>query len=142
MKEAFSSILSEEDLKKYTDIEKAETMYAEVFKNNFGKGFILSVEGNPHCIAFWSKSRESGMEDYAELICIHSMQDNWGKGYGTVMMEHVLSEMKAAGFEKAMLWVFEENIRARKFYEKHGFSFNGKKKEFSNAMEVMYRRDL
>ena len=62
MKEAFSSILSEEDLKKYTDIEKAETMYAEVFKNNFGKGFILSVEGNPHCIAFWSKSRESGWE--------------------------------------------------------------------------------
>ena len=70
------------------------------------------------------------------------MQDNWGKGYGTMMMEHVLSEMKAVGFEKAMLWVFEENIRARKFYEKHGFSFNGKKKEFSNAMEVMYRRDL
>lgn len=41
-----------------------------------------------------------------------------------------------------MLWVFKENHRARKFYEKHGFVLTEKSKEFSNAIEVMYCKDL
>ena len=35
--------------------------------------------------------------------------------------EHILQEIKSAGFKQVGLWVFEQNIRARRFYEKHGF---------------------
>ena len=80
------------------------------------------------------------MDGYAELICIHSLEDNWGRGYGSMMMEHILKDISAAGFDKVMLWVFEENTRARRFYEKHGFIKKDKTKMFGNSVEVMYCR--
>ena len=45
-----------------------------------------------------------------------------GKGYGKILMKSTLSELKMQGCENIFLWVFEENIRARHFYEQFGFS--------------------
>ena len=80
------------------------------------------------------------MTGYAELICIHSLQDNWRKGYGSKMMEQILSDMEKAGYAHALLWVFEKNIRARKLYEAKGFHKTEKAKEFCGAVEVMYEK--
>lgn len=141
-KSAFNRILSKEDLDKYTDVNRAITLYSKLLNDNIGNGFILTINENPHCIAYWDKTRDDEMEGNAEIICIHSLCDNWGKGYGTEMMNHILSDIKNSGFSKVMLLVFKENHRARKFYEKHGFVLTEKSKEFSNAIEVMYCKDL
>ena len=137
-KAAFSKILSKENLENYADITKAEEMYTMIIDKRFGKGFLLFVDERPHCFAFWDKTREEEMSEYAELICIHSLCDNWGKGYGSQMMDFILDEIKRNGFNKVMLWVFEENHRARKFYEKHGFVLTEKTKKFCNTNEFMY----
>ena len=141
-KSAFNRILSKEDLDRYTDVNRAITLYSKLLNENIGNGFILTIDENPYCIAYWDKTRDDEMEGYSEIICIHSLCDNWGKGYGTEMMNHILSDIKNSGFSKVMLWVFKENHRARKFYEKHGFVLIEKFKEFSNAIEVMYCKDL
>lgn len=141
-KSAFNKILSKEDLDKYTNITKAEAMYTMLLSKNIGNGFILSVEEKPHCIAYWDKTRDEDMDDYAEIICIHSLCGNWGKGYGSIMMDYILNEIREAGVAKVMLWVFADNKRARKFYENHGFVLTEKSKEFSGAVEVMYCKDL
>lgn len=141
-KEAFSTIISQEDMKKYADINKAKEMYSMILSKNIGNGFILSIDDIPHCIAYWDKARDDDFEDYAEIICIHSLSYNWGKGYGSMMMEYILNEIKQAGFKKVMLWVFEENNRARKFYENHRFILSDKSKKFCGAIEVMYCREL
>ncbi len=36
-------------------------------------------------------------------------------------MEAVLSELKTQGYKNVFLWVLEENVRARAFYERFGF---------------------
>lgn len=141
-KSAFNKILSKEALDKYTDINRVINMYTKLLKENIGNGLVLTIDDNPHCIAYWDKARDEEMEGYSELICIHSLCDNWGKGYGTVMMNYILSDIKNEGFSKVMLWVFEENYRARKFYENHGFVLTGKSKIFNDAIEVMYCKDL
>ena len=105
-KAAFKDIISPETLKKCTDKEKSKAMYRELIEKNIGSGYILSVGSKPHCIAWWDKARDERFTGYAELICIHSLKDGWGKGYGGQMLDIVLSDMKAAGYEKAMLWVF------------------------------------
>lgn len=141
-KKAFFHILTEEELVHYTNISKAEEMYADILSQGFGKGFILFIDGTPQCMAYWNATREKEMQQYAELICIHSLQDKWGHGYGSMMMKHILNEVKQAKYTKIMLWVFEDNERAKKFYEKHGFTLINKNKMFGSAREVMYVKDI
>lgn len=57
-----------------------------------------------------------------EVISIYLQPDYMGKGYGKVLMKSVLSELRMQGYENIFLWVLEENIRARHFYEQFGFS--------------------
>ena len=141
-KSAFNRILSKEDLDKYTDMDRSIELYNMLLSKSIGNGFILTIDEEPHCMAYWDKTRDDEMEGYSEIICIHSLCDNWGKGYGTIMMNYILRDIKNAGFSKVMLWVFKENNRARKFYENHGFVLTEKSKKFSNAIEVMYCKDL
>ena len=141
-KNAFKDIIPETDLVECTNIIKAEEMYSRVLRTNYAENFILEIDGKPHCIAGWSKARNSEFLDSAELICIHSLCDNWGKGYGSIMMNHIINEVKSAGFKSVLLWVFEKNTRARKFYEKHGFELTDKTQVSYGAVEVMYCRKV
>ena len=141
-KASFKDILSADILTRYTQIEKATVMYQHLLEHKIGNGYLLKVEGDPHGFAWWSAAREENMPGYAELICIHSLPNRWGKGYGKKMMETVLHDIKAAGYSKVMLWVFEENIRARRFYETLGFFTTGKSKNDLEATEVCYEKLL
>ncbi len=139
---AFADIISAEDMERYTDIAKAEAMYENVIKSGYAEMSILEIDGKPHCIAAWSKSRKPQFSDCAELICIHSLCDNWGQGYGSMMMNHIIDEIKKSGYNSVLLWVFKKNTRARRFYEKHGFELTDNKQISYDAVEVMYRKDL
>ena len=141
-KAAFKDILTEEELTRCTNLERATGMYAGLLEAKKGNGYLLEVDGKGHCIAWWDATREADMEGWAELICIHSLQNNWGKGYGSKMMDKVLEDMAKVGYSKVMLWVFEENQRARKFYEAKGFVKSEKSKTIKGVTEVMYVLEL
>lgn len=49
---AFNEILSKEDLDKHTDINKAIDLYDMLLNKNIANGFILTIDGNPHCMAY------------------------------------------------------------------------------------------
>ena len=141
-KQAFQNILSREELERCTEIQKVTAMYKKLLENHIGNGYILTVDGHPHCIAWWDTTREKEMPGYAELICIHSLQEHWRQGYGSKMMNRVISDITQAGYPKVMLWVFEQNTRARKFYEAKGFFPNGKTKPNLVPTEICYERTL
>ena len=48
--------------------------------------------------------------------------------------------LKQIGQQRVSLWAFKDNTRARRFYEKHGFSWDGTERisEFDGALEVRY----
>lgn len=137
---AFSEILSPEELERSTDIEKTEAMYKNVLNRNFVNIVIEFVDKKPHCIAGWSQNRNDLGSNVAELICIHSLCDKWHQGYGSIMMCHILDEIKKAGYSEVILWVFEKNLNARRFYEKHGFKLSNQKKQSHGAVEIMYSK--
>ena len=94
----------------------------------------------------FSKSRFPQYPDQGEVISVYLLPDRYGKGYGGPLLEAVLSELKKQGFTAVFLWVLEENARARRFYEKHGFSCTD---EYLDAViggkslrEVRYARSL
>lgn len=140
-KEAFQEILAADVLSKCTEMERVTAMYRKLIEEQKGNGYILEVDGKPHCIAWWDATREKDMSGYAELICIHSLKDNWRKGYGSQMMSRILEDVKAAGYDKMMLWVFNNNVRAIRFYEAHGFVTSGRKQPAFGAVEEMYVKE-
>ena len=141
-KAAFSEILSPEKLTYYTNLEKAEQMYKRVLTKSSIHIVIEDVNQKPHCIAAWSQNRGGFSTGCAELICIHSLQNQWHHGYGSMMMRYLLAEMSRAGYTEVILWVFKENKRARAFYEKHGFSLTEQTKNDFGPIEIMYHRFL
>jgi ribosomal protein S18 acetylase RimI-like enzyme len=141
-KAAFKSILPENVLKKYTDLDSVTAIYKRLIDAKKGNGYILEIDGKAHCIAYWDKAREADMPGVAEIICIHSLQSNWRKGYGSRMMDRLLDDIASAGYADVMLWVFVENERARKFYEAKGFVPTEKIQPAFDAMEMCYTKKL
>lgn len=81
-----------------------------------------------------------------EVYGIYVHPEQWGTGAGHALMEEGTKELEAAGYEEATLWVLEDNARARRFYERHGWCEDGAVEEFerggATAMELRYRRSL
>ena len=76
-------------------------------------------------------------KDQAEIVAIHSLPESWGTGLGHALLEEAWKQM---GERSVFLWAFKENHRARRFYEKHGFRWDGTERvsEFDGALEVRY----
>ncbi|MBQ6507927.1 MAG: GNAT family N-acetyltransferase [Flexilinea sp.] len=141
-KAAFKDILDPEALTRCTDIDRAEVMYKGLLEDKKGNGYILTLDDVPHCIAWWDAARDADMQGKAELICIHSLSSNWRQGYGSMMMDQVLADIKAAGYGEVMLWVFSENTRARKFYEAKRFHVTEYEKPILGKTEICYLKEL
>ena len=45
------------------------------------------------------------------------------------MMDYAIDKLKCMEYNEIILWVLEENDRARRFYEKCNFVFDGTKRE-------------
>lgn len=141
-KAAFSGILPENELEKATCFVKVKEMYRKILGEGIVKIKIGFIEEIPHCIAGWRQNYNQKGAQTAELICIHSMQTHWGQGFGSQMIKEILQNMKEEGYAEVMLWVFGENSRARRFYEKHGFHQNQTSKVIHGITEMMYSRTL
>ena len=141
-KSAFGGILSPEALAQATNPEEAQAMHAFVLEHQLAHVSLQCIDGTPQGMTAWSENRDNLGCDTAELICIHSLPQFWGHGYGAHMIQHALEEAKHAGYVRLVLWVFEGNERARRFYEKHGFHLTERKQENLGATEVMYEITL
>lgn len=63
-----------------------------------------------------------------------------------MLLQAAVSELKKLGFEDVFLWVLEENVRARRFYERFGFletsDYLGNRIGGKDLREIRYRYDL
>lgn len=88
------------------------------------------------------KSRWEKYGNYGEVISLYLLPEYMGKGYGKALFERTVKELNALGFGHILLWVLEENMRARKFYERYGFIFQGECRSDNiggkKLREVMY----
>lgn len=79
-----------------------------------------------------------------QLAAIYADPVAWGSGAGHAVHEAALAGLAECGFRHAVLWVFEDNKRARRFYERHGWRSDDVRTEFEIAgerpMELRYSR--
>ncbi len=129
---AFADFVTQQTMDACAQEERCAALLERVFSSGNVR-FLIGEDSGMLC---WQPA-----EDGAEIICVHSLPESWGTGLGHAMMETALEQM---GNVKVTLWVFEENRRARRFYEKHGFRWDGNSRvsEFDGAMEVCYVRNV
>ncbi|HKT45042.1 MAG TPA: GNAT family N-acetyltransferase [Gaiellaceae bacterium] len=78
-----------------------------------------------------------------ELYAIYVLPEAWGSGTGPALMRAGIDAMRDAGYREPVLWVLEDNPRARRFYEREGWELDGGRKEDEflgvRVAEVRYR---
>ena len=80
-----------------------------------------------------------------ELYALYVAPAYWSTGAGQALMGRVLAEAQAEGYPRIVLWVLEQNARARRFYERAGFRLRGRTHQLDwlgGVPEVCYVRDL
>jgi ribosomal protein S18 acetylase RimI-like enzyme len=83
--------------------------------------------------------------DTAELYALYVAPAWWSTGAGRALMGAVLAALGEARYLKVVLWVLEDNVRARRFYERAGFAPDGATNVLAGlggVLEVRYARDI
>lgn len=77
-------------------------------------GVLLGTTG--FCPSRWPERA-----DWGEIVSLYLVPETMGKGYGIRLLHGAMDALSGMGFSDLLLWVLEENARARRFYEKAGF---------------------
>ena len=127
---AFAAFVSPEAMGTCTNPKNSRSMLEHIYQ----EGKMHFLMGGDQGFLCWQETEEG-----AEIVAIHSLPVSWGTGLGHVMLTEALKQI---GDRSVYLWAFKENTRARRFYEKHGFHWDGTERvsEFDGALEVRYVR--
>ena len=132
MSVSFRTAFADFVLQQTLDACAQEDACIELLEGIFREGKVHFLMGESSGMLAWQQT-----EDDAEIIAIHTLPESRGTGLGHAML---MEALKQIGNQSVFLWAFKENKRARYFYEKHGFHWDGSERvsEFDSALEVRY----
>ena len=122
--------------------EITDSRWVPVFRQDYQEGVyhgLLLYDGDlPLCCATCGPARvdqtagnticsfsSPDLATWGELVSLYAQPDHWGQGYGSLVTEEVLRRLRTARYPGCFLYVLRENDRARRFYETHGFTWDG-----------------
>ena len=126
------------------DAEARRPRWEQLLRDDARSAFVAEQDGCVVGFVTVGESRDPGAD--GELMGIYAAPEAWGSGAGPELMAAGLEELRARGHRDAILWVLEDNPRARRFYEREGWTLDGaeKRDEFLGVevAEVRYRITL
>ena len=112
--------------------EKSEEKFHDSFMKESGKNAVILNNGMIVGFMCLGKCRDEDLDNtYGEIWGIYLLPSFWRQGIGTVFIDWGIEELKQKGYRKISLWVLEDNMNARRFYEKMGFMHDGTVKELN-----------
>ena len=127
--------------------ELSETNWSDKLSDNhLCDSFVLIVDDKYIGTSSICPARDESMQGWGEIISIYLSPDYYGRGYGKLLLDTVISELVKLGYNKIYLWVLEDNMRARSFYEKYGLIPTSKRMSMNlggkDLIEMMYTYSL
>jgi GNAT superfamily N-acetyltransferase len=109
-----------------------------------GTALLVSSDGEHIVgIAGGGPARDDDTGEAAgEVYVLYVDPSVWGRGHGAALDQAVRARLRRALFTDAVLWVLEENARARGFYEHRGWRADGARREHAGATALRYRVGL
>jgi ribosomal protein S18 acetylase RimI-like enzyme len=68
---------------------------------------------------------EGAEHEVGEVHAIYLLERAAGAGIGHELFSRAVEQTRRSGFQRAHLWVLEVNDRARRFYERAGWNWDG-----------------
>jgi len=142
---AYRHILPDEILDNLS-IEQFETNWRRNFSDTQRVNLVLEVESSiSGFIAFGNSRDDDATVKTGEVYGLYLIPELWGEGYGRMLWTQASQRLQAR-FSVFTLWVLQNNIRARKFYECMGFEYDEQIKDIAlygvKLPEVRYRKNL
>ena len=133
--------------------------FQEGFRTGKHCGLLVLRDGQPVCSGSCGPARLDAGQDgnlcafdnaayagWGEVISLYTLPGETGKGYGSLLLEEMIRRQAQAGRPGCLLYVLRENQGARRFYERHGFSWDGSQTQVPLAgavcMDLRYTRLL
>lgn len=79
-------------------------------------------------VSFGPCRDEGAARTAGEILGLYLHPDQWGRGCGKALCDAAMTDMARDGLNPVTLWVLAGNRRACAFYERAGFSPNGRTK--------------
>lgn len=140
---AYRGILPDAFLAEEYTPEKRTAALREFWKARTNESFYLVyIDGAPGGMLAFCPTENPFVGDVKALYLLPEFQ---GQGFGRILMDRALAELKSLGCREAVLWVLEENQRARVFYEHCGFLADEGRQELTLGKPVLvvrYRRQI
>ena len=129
------------------DVAEREARWREVISD---PATIMLVAVDDEAIVGFVSGGATGDADAppgtGELHAIYLEETAAGKGVGRALLDRATDGMRSAGLSRASLWVLEANERARRFYERSGWTWDGTRSshqvQCARAPIVRYAREL
>jgi GNAT superfamily N-acetyltransferase len=142
---AYKGIIPDDYLSGVTSESRAERFKMALSQMPEVEFFLVSVDNIPAGVMNIHPCADEDAKGCGEIGAFYFLPEYWGKGCAAQAMEFALNRLRERAFPEAALWVLEENARARRFYEKHGFFPDGMKKTINlgkEMNEIRYKRSL
>ena len=106
----------------------------------------LVAEADGEVIGFVSVGASRDDDADGELFAIYVHPDHWGTGAGRELIIAGEERLRGLGHFDVVLWVLDDNPRARRFYEAAGWKVDGTTRPIEifgiQVPEVRYRKRL
>ena len=122
------------------------------------RGIAERMVADPSCAVFVAEDEHGRVVGFAsggpsrdpdagaEIYAIYLRSGAWGSGAGAELLRAAVDALRTAGHRDAILWVLEDNPRARRFYEREGWRPDGARKVEPHlgveVAEIRYRLTL
>ena len=117
-KQVYKGIIDDSSLENLDKKEKIEK-----WKKSYNKGNLIVFEKDEKVLGYCrydDNISNKNNEIDSEIIALYVKYDNLGQGIGKKLVEYVKEDLKNKNRKKMIIWCLQENINARKFYEKIG----------------------
>jgi ribosomal protein S18 acetylase RimI-like enzyme len=137
---AYEHVFGAERLATVT-VERRLPMWREILAAEEQTALVADDDGRIVGLATVGPGRDENAE--GELYAIYVEPKAWGTAAGPALIRAGVGALRERGYRDAILWVLEDNPRARRFYEREGWSVDGGRREGEHlgvaTTEVRYR---
>lgn len=119
-RKAYKRILPRKYLKKLQDDFMSEAL-VNLIKDETSNLKIIYKDDKIIGAAAFGKSNDKYHGTYGEIYHIYIHPKYKRKGFGSFLINSIVNDVRNCGYKMCHLWVFRDNKKARKFYEKMDF---------------------